>query len=110
MYPDSLYLSLIGAEGVCRSPAIIILLQRGDATINVLEDVAGELDVIRYGNVPGLGATSREIQGVSDLCGYPSIFKDVASDYDSPSTLELQIVLLCPLITQPRRTRYSVGL
>src|ERR1039458_3826069 len=110
MYPDSLYLSLIGAEGVCRSPAIIILLQRSEAAINVLEDVAGKLNVVRYGNVPTLGCAGREIHRIANLRAYPSVFKDVARNHDSLSALELQAVFLRPLITQPRRTRHSVGL
>ena len=67
MHPNSLYFALISAKGVGRSPTIIILLQRSDAPINVGEDVARELDVIRYGNVSTLGGAGREIQRKANL-------------------------------------------
>src|ERR1017187_7155091 len=99
MHPNPLHFALIGAEGVIRIPAIIILLQRANALVNVLEDVSHRLNIVGHSDVPRLGATSRYIQAVASLSAYPTIFKNVAADYDPLPALELQDVLHYPFKT-----------
>ena len=108
--PDSFNLAWICAVWVRRRLAAIIMLQRVETSIYVGEKVVFNRNVIHHGNVATLAGADGEQNRIANLRAYPGIFKDIARNHDSTRTLELQIVLLYPLIPHPGRTAYPVGL